>query len=159
MGCLIPFGFGQVSGCRSRVATAFQGIPQIEVFDKRLEDLKGKCEQVGLSLKLVLWGKDGFGLRTFVFFRVFPPWILRMFYDVEILLPLLNKFCILCWSFSMGRAVGCWSGSLLGCPQRQAPRAPHPACSCQALSSSTSLKSRGGRVSIGSGSLSRRIVP
>lgn len=73
MGCLIPFGFGQASGCRSRVATAFQGIPQIEVFDKRLEDLKGKYEQVGLSLKLILWGKDGFGLRTFVFFRVFPP--------------------------------------------------------------------------------------
>lgn len=73
MGCLIPFGFGQVSGCRSQVATAFQGIPQIEGLDKRLEDLKGKCEQVGLSLKLVLWGKDGFGLRTFVFFRVFPP--------------------------------------------------------------------------------------
>lgn len=55
------------------MATAFQGIPQIEGLDKRLEDLKGKCEQVGLSLKLVLLGKDGFGLRTFVFFRVFPP--------------------------------------------------------------------------------------
>lgn len=54
------------------MATAFQGIPQIEVLDKRLEDLKGKREQVGLSLKLVLWGKDGFGLGTFCIFVFLP---------------------------------------------------------------------------------------
>lgn len=89
MGCLIPFGFGQVSGCRSWVATAFQGIPQIEVLDKRLEDLKGKCEQVGLSLKLVLWGKDGFGLGTFVFLCFYPMNIKNVLcYAVKILLPL-----------------------------------------------------------------------
>lgn len=74
-----------------------------EIFEKEdwnvAEDLTGKRGRVGLSLKLILWGRDGFGLHTLLATLFFPVYIRNvLYYDVKTLLPvfIFLKFCLLC---------------------------------------------------------------